>query len=117
MRAASGIFAFTTSNYDAMKAFFCGIGMEIREDAGDQLVPIFNTGRGASVSRGDIHFNLEESTSGQASARFNLFLTGYPVSELHPFSSLGYDFSTEVSLYGTFHTLTSPDGGQVTIAE
>ena len=116
-QATSGIIAFSTAHYDAMTAFFRAIGFDIREDPNDQLVPLFESGRGAFVSRGDVSFNLEESMSSEAFARFNLLLTGYPESELQRIAAVGYEHKAEDSLHGTHHTFISPDGGSVTISQ
>ena len=113
MNDVAGIFAFPTSNYDAMTGFFRDLRFDVREDARDQLVPLFNNGRGAYVCRGDLFFNLEESTDGAATACFNLLAFNYTPDEL---AGITLDRTTEVSLYGTFHTFISPDGGKITIS-
>ncbi len=113
MDAPSGILAFTTSNYDAMTQFFRALGFEVRETPGDQLVPLFTRGRGAYISRHEIVFNLEESDRDTAAACFKLLLFGCGQVEIERLSVLGYAHTTEVSLYGTSHRFTSPDGGQV----
>ena len=117
MAFISGIICFTTSNYDAMTRFCRDIGMEVMETR-NQLVPLFNQGRGAAVTIGDVSFNLEESTSGPAVAAFNLMLLeGYTEADIERFRQLGYQVAApEVSFYGTFYTIKSPDGGIITIA-
>ena len=115
MTREATIFAFTTSNYDAMIQFFKDLGMKVNEKR-TPLCPLFNSGRGAFVTRGDIAFNLEESTSGPAIASFNvLFTDGFTDADIKRLQQLAYSFSSEASLYGTFHTIKSPDGGTVMI--
>jgi len=112
----AGIIAFATSNFDAMRRFFHDLGMEIGESCGDPLMPLFTQGRGVYVRRGDIAFNLEESTNGAASARFNMLLFGYTADDAERLRSLGYELRTEESLHGTHYTLITPDGGTVTLS-
>jgi len=110
-----GFPCYTTSNFEAMKRFLEDIGMEVRESRSDQRCPMFNSGRGAFVKRGDVSFNLEESADDQASTPFNLCLFGYSPGEFERLGHLGYDRKTESSIFGTSHLFTSPDGGRVLI--
>ncbi len=94
-----------------MKKFLSDFGFVVTEDRRDQLVPLFNNGRGATVKRGDLFFNLEESTSGEQKASFNLRLTAYPDEEIQRIKAIGYECDYQVSLYGGFHSFRTPDGG------
>jgi len=107
----SGILCFSTSNYEAMIKFLTDFGFKVTEDPHDQLVPLFNEGRGAHIERGDIFFNLEESTSGQQKASFNLMLTDYSEEELTRIKSLGYECDQQFSICGEANFFRTPDGG------
>jgi hypothetical protein len=112
----TGIFAFSTSNYDAMKKFFSDLGFNVREDPGDQLVPLFNQGRGSYISWGDVSFNLEESTARGAKASFNLWILGCSGEEIDRIKTLGYAFTDSgLSLWGRDYSFVSPDGGTIRI--
>lgn len=117
MSQGGAIFAFSTSNYEAMIQFFRDIGMDVREER-TQLCPIFESGRGALVTRGEVAFNIEESTADPRMNSFNLLFTGgFTNEDIQRLRDLGYNMPTETSLYGTFHTLKSPDGGTIVIAQ
>jgi hypothetical protein len=104
------ILAFSTSNYDAMIKFFGEFGFTVVEP-GDQLVPFFEHGRGARITRGDFEFQLEESDS-PAKAAFNLFLSAGD-DQIARLRGLGYRFEHDAGLYGEFHTFHTPDGGRI----
>ena len=53
-----GIMCFSTSNFDGMKQFLEAMGFTVTEGK-NQLLPLFSSGRGARVKRGDLDFNLE----------------------------------------------------------
>jgi hypothetical protein len=110
----SGVLAFSTSNYDAMKKFFADFGFEVAEGH-DQLLPLFGGPRGARVSRGELRFQLEESDDPQHQALFNLFLTDYSDEEINRIKARGYKCDRQVSLYGEFHSVRTPDGGTIVI--
>lgn len=115
MKKPSCLLAFSTRNYDAMLRFFSDIGFEVTDGTGTQLCPLFNSGRGAYVRRGDFEFNLEESTEIGAAAAFNLFLLDISEEEIQRIAELGrYDYKCEHGFFGLSHRLTSPDGGLVT---
>jgi len=114
MSLPSCIFAFSTKNYDAMVRFFSDIGFEITDGKGTQLCPMFNSGRGSYVKRGDVEFHLEESTTDQTCAPFNLWILDYTEDEIFRAPDLGYPYTRQEGFNGTCHTLTSPDGGIVT---
>ena len=102
--------AFSTSNYDGMIKFLRDFGFTVAENP-DQLVPFFEQGRGARVSRGGLQFQLEQSDLPDVRARFNLFITDATDEEVTRLKTLGYECKTEVSLYGEFNTFRTPDGG------
>ena len=108
---SAGILAFGTSNYDAMIKFLADFGFQVTEDPRDQLVPLFNNGRGARIQRGDLVFNLEESSCDNDKAAFNLFLTDYSDEEIERIKALGYEPRVEHGLYGPCHSFRTPDGG------
>jgi len=106
------LLGFSTSNYDAMIKFLQDFGFTVAEDPyGDQMVPFFEHGRGARVSRAGFEFQLEESDAPGAKAAFNLFFTDSDDAEVARLKALGYKSKDEVSIYGEFHTFRTPDGG------
>ncbi len=115
-RTPTGIFACTTSNYEAMKKFFSELGFNVREEPRDQLVPLFNQGRGSYVSWGDVAFNLEESTTGPAKAAFNVWVLGCSPEDIGRMKTSGHHFQDSgPTLWGREYTFVSPDGGRVVI--
>src|SRR6516162_60338 len=108
MTKEASIFAFSTSNYDQMKRFLEALSFEVVEGH-DQLLPLFERARAARVTRGDLDFNLEESTVPAQKASFNLFLTDYSDEEIAAAKASGYKYEHGVSLYGESHTFHSPD--------
>jgi hypothetical protein len=106
------LLAFSTSDYDAMIRFLREFGFTVNENPhGDQLVPFYEHGRGARVSRGNFEFQLEESDS-PAKAAFNIFLSASD-DEIARLRSLGYRYEyRDAGPYGEFHTFHSPDGGK-----
>jgi hypothetical protein len=110
MTKQTSIFAFSTSNYDQMTRFLVALGFQVVEGH-DQLLPLFGGLRAARVTRGDLDFNLEESTVLGQKASFNLFLTDYSDEEIAAAKAGGYKYENSASLYGEFHTFHSPDGG------
>lgn len=110
----SGVLAFSTANYDAMKKFLVDFGFEVVE-GGDQLLPFFGSKRGARISRGDICFQLEESDDFEHKAFFNLLLTDYSNQEIERIKELGHKHEHAVSIYGEFHTFHTPDGGTIVL--
>ena len=112
MNSSSPLLGFSTSNYDAMIKFLRDFGFTVVEDPyGDQLVPFFEHGRGARVSRAGFGFQLEEINSPGAKAAFNLLLTDSDDAEVARLKALGYKSKDEVSIYGESHTFRTPDGG------
>jgi hypothetical protein len=111
MASTTSILVFATSNYDAMKKFLADFGFQVAEGH-DQLLPLFCQARAARVSRGELEFNLEESAVADQKAFFHLMLSDYSDAEIEKIKSLGYECATETSLYGTFHTFQTPDGGR-----
>ena len=97
-----------------MNKFFAALGFVVTEGS-DQLLPLFAGGRGARIRRGNFEFNLEEDTSKQHAANFNLMLTDLSEEEINAAKASGYDFTYEQSLYGEFYTFKSPDGGTFVI--
>ncbi|HEY1174047.1 MAG TPA: hypothetical protein VGH19_21960 [Verrucomicrobiae bacterium] len=108
------ILAFSTANYDAMKKFFADLGFAIDETR-SQLAPLFESGRAAYVRRGELNFNLEESSAPGRKADFNLMLCDYDDAEIARVKALGYPYEYGESLYGETHTFRSPDGGIIVI--
>jgi hypothetical protein len=108
MRTSASIFAFSTSNYDAMKKFLVDFGFQVSE--GGQLDMLFTTKRGARVRRGDLDFNLEESESGDQKASFSVFLTDFSDDDVERIKSLGYKEYRYDSFADT-HLFRTPDGG------
>lgn len=111
----TGFLEFSTSNFDAMKRFFTDLGMEVRDEGSDPFLHLFEDGRGASVHRGDVAFQMHESASGSPGAPIHLFLDGYSDAEIERLRGKGHPFREEVGLYGTVLEFTSPDGGRVFI--
>jgi len=109
------ILAFSTSNYDAMLEFLRDFGFSVVEDAHDRWVPFFERGRAARVRRGEFEFQLEESGSRDAVARFNLALTDSNLEEVARIKALGYECDHQVSMHGDFHSFRSPDGGIIVL--
>lgn len=106
------LLAFSTSNYDAMIKFLRDFGFTVAENPyGDQLVPFFEDGRGARVSRGSWEFQLEESKSPDARARFNLAIGDATDADIERLKALGYDCKETVSPFGAFYSFRTPDGG------
>ena len=117
MTTSVHILAFSTSNYDAMIKFVRDFGFTVVEGPfGDriELVPFFEQGRAARVSRGDLVFQLEESESAGAKACFNLFLPDSTDEEIARVKALGYAFDYQ-SFLGEFHSFRSPDGGIIVL--
>jgi hypothetical protein len=112
--ANCGIVCFSTSNFDAMKRFLSAVGFVVAEGK-DQLLPMFSEGRGARVSRGNFQFNLEEDPSRQRVADFNMLLLNLSEEEIKQAKSSGFEFTSRESLYGSFYTFKSPDGGTFVI--
>jgi hypothetical protein len=108
MKAPASIFAFSTSNYDAMKNFLMDFGCEVSE--GGQLDRLFTAKRGARVRRGDLDFNLEESESCDQRASFSIFLTDFCDEDVERVKSLGYKEYRYDSFADT-HLFRTPDGG------
>jgi len=94
-----------------MIKFLKDFRFKVVEDPGDQLIPLFEQGRAARVSRGNIEFQMEESKSIGAKACFNLFLTDYSDEEIENIKILGHKCDMQESIYGEFHFFRSPDGG------
>jgi catechol 2,3-dioxygenase-like lactoylglutathione lyase family enzyme len=109
------ILAFSTSNYDAMLAFFSDFGFQIIEERGDQLTPYFESGRGARIKMNDLEFQLEESDDKLAKARFNLALLETTGDEIDRIVALGYKCKIEAGPYGKTFTFSSPDGGVIVL--
>ena len=108
------ILYFGTSNFDAMRNCFEDFGFEVTENRYDQLMRMFGSGRAVRVRRGDLDFTLEESTNKDHKAYFNLLLDGSD-EDLIRLKSLGYACDTQTSLYGTFHSFQTPDGGTIVL--
>ncbi len=115
MKSEIVLLAFSTSNYDEMVKFFGDFGFAVTENPMDQLLPFFEQGRAARVSRGDLEFQLEESRSAGASACFNLFVVGFSEHELEQVKRLGYKFEYSEGPCGNFHMFRSPDGGRIVV--
>lgn len=109
-----GFPCYTTSNFDAMTRFLDDIGLQV-ELGHNQLCPVFNSARGAFVRRGNVSFNLEESSDGHPTTSFNLFLSGYALRDFERLDRLGYGVRDEAPIYGVSYTFISPDGGKVII--
>jgi hypothetical protein len=112
--AMSGIIAYSTSNYEAMRDFFAAIGFEVSEE-NHQLIPLFERKRGSYVQRGDIVFNLEESEDKERRASVNFLLFGYSDAEMQTVLSKVKSFKKEDGLFSSYYTSPTPDGGKVTI--
>ncbi|HEX7858837.1 MAG TPA: hypothetical protein VF773_00780 [Verrucomicrobiae bacterium] len=112
--AKTGAFllTFSTSNYQAMLKFFRDFNFNV-EEGGDQLVPFFENGRGARVSRGDFDFQLEESKSPGKRACFNLCLADVADAEIEAIKAKGY--TCDYESFGHTHTFRMPDGGKLVI--
>ena len=108
------ILAFSTSNYDVMKKFFIDFGFTVEEDPHDQLTPFFESGRASNISKGGFEFLLEESSSGEAKACFNLYLPNYTSEEIEKLRSLGYDYKSQ-TFFSESHYFRSPDGGIISM--
>ena len=109
------ILAFSTSNYDAMLAFFRDFGFQIIEERGDQLTPYFESGRGARIKMNDFEFQLEESGDTLARACFNLALPETSGDEIDRIVALGYKCQTEEGPCGKAFVFSSPDGGLISL--
>ncbi len=105
-------FAFSTSQYDAMLEFFTSLGFSA-DTSSAQLCPLFEKHRGCILALGDTEFNLEESLSPRK-ADFNLLIEAPPELDLSDAVSR-YRAESDESVYGSFLSFTSPDGGRITI--
>lgn len=109
-----GILCFSSSNYESMAKFLTVMGFTVTEGH-DQLLPIFSTeGRAARIRRGDFEFNLEEDTSAQRVANFDMMLIDLSEDEINR-AKASRPFKYEQSIYGQFYTFKSPDGGTFVI--
>jgi hypothetical protein len=94
-----------------MLRFVRDFRFDVREDV-PQIIPMFGDGRGAHVSRGDVRFILEESTSSEHCAGFDLFLTDYTADEIQSIVALGHTPRVAQGLGDEAHFFSTPDGGQ-----
>jgi len=113
------IIAIATSNFDKMVDFFTILEIEVRDTKLNQLCPLFNNERSATLWIGNkLVANLEENSALKSSAYFNIFLVDikYTQKKLKDIANKLNQSNISGSVYGgSFYTFISPDGGKVAI--
>ncbi len=115
MSEPTGIIAYSTSNYEAMRDFFSAVGFSVSEEQ-NQLLPLFEKKRGSYVERGDIAFNLEESSDRAKRASVSMLLFGYSDAEVRAAIAKTKHHTKEAGFSGVCYSFPSPDGGVISLS-